>query len=125
LMISLWWLPIRLRQDFGISLRTLFWAVAWPLVWSAPYAVGLWWLAHSHKVWGWVGLAAETGTAALGFLVLSGLVILSPTDRALWRHRLSGLLQWRTDNEPPAHRPASADQSNGEPPAETAELMVE
>jgi O-antigen/teichoic acid export membrane protein len=86
--ISLWWLPILLRTVFGVSLRALFRAVAWPLVWGVPYAGALWWVSHAHQPWGWTGLIAEMGVAALGFLVVSGLVILSPTDRTLWRLRL-------------------------------------
>ena len=92
--ISLWWLPLLLRSVFGISLRALFRAVAWPLMWGVPYAGMLWWVAHVHQPWGWLGLLAEMGLAALGFLVVSGIVILSPTDRALWRLRLLGLLQF-------------------------------
>jgi O-antigen/teichoic acid export membrane protein len=86
--ISLWWLPIQLRAVFGVSLRALFRAVAWPLVWGVPYAGALWWVGHVHKPWGWPGLIAEMGVAALAFLVVSGIAILSPTDRALWRLRL-------------------------------------
>jgi hypothetical protein len=89
--ISLWWLPIQLRTVFGVSLRALFRAVAWPLVWGVPYAGALWWVGHVHKPWGWPGLIAEMGVAALAFLVVSGVAILSPTDRALWRLRLVGM----------------------------------
>jgi O-antigen/teichoic acid export membrane protein len=99
LTITLWWLPILIRRNFGVSLRALFWAVAWPLVWGTPYAAGLWWVAHSHHVWGWFGLAAEAGGAALAFLVLGGFVILSPAERALWRVRLANFLPKRA--EPP------------------------
>jgi O-antigen/teichoic acid export membrane protein len=103
LTISIWWLPALLRRVFGIAPRTLIGAVAWPLAWGLPYAAGLWWAAHVHQPWGWFGLLAEMGGAALAFLVLSSLVILSPTDRALWRMRLLGLLQlWenRTRSNP-------------------------
>jgi hypothetical protein len=67
-----------------------------------PYAVALWWIAHSHRVWGWFGLAAEAGGAALAFLVLGGLVILSPAERALWRVRLANFFPKRAES-PHAH----------------------
>jgi O-antigen/teichoic acid export membrane protein len=89
LTVTLWWLPILICRSFGISLRALFQAVAWPLAWGMPYAAGLWWVARSHHVWGWLGLAAEAGGAAVLFLVLGGLVILSPAERALWRVRMA------------------------------------
>jgi O-antigen/teichoic acid export membrane protein len=122
LAISVWWLPLLLRRDFGVSLRVLFWAVAWPLVWGLPYAVGLWWLAHSHRVWGWFGLAAEMSGAALVFLVLSGVFILSPAERALWRHRLASFLPQRSR---PGDPPRSLAGAGNEPPREPVPLVVQ
>lgn len=92
LTIDLWFMPLLLRKIFGVSLRALAGAVAIPLAWGLLYTSGLWWLAHMHRPWGWLGLAAETGLAALGFLALAWFVLLNPTDRELWRHRLAGLL---------------------------------
>lgn len=93
LAISLWWLPLLVRQEFGVPLRSLFWAVVRPLAWGLPFGVVLWLAARSHRPWGWPGLAAEMGGAALGFLAFGYAVILSPTDRALWRARLEGMLR--------------------------------
>lgn len=110
LTISLWYLPLLLRRYFGISLRALGWAIAWPLVWGVPYALGLWWVAHVHRPRGWAGLIAEMGGAALGFLAVSAVLILSPTDRALWRLRWSGFVQiWK---EAMGWRPGSPEQSD-------------
>jgi hypothetical protein len=95
LTISLWWLPLLVRQEFGVPLRSLFWAVARPLAWGLPFGVVLWWAARSHRPWGWPGLAAEMGGAALVFLAFGYAAILSPTDRALWRMRLEGMLRPR------------------------------
>jgi hypothetical protein len=87
-------------------------------VWGVPYALGLWWITHVHQPWGWPGLIAEMSLAALGFLVLSGAAILSPTDRALWRLRLLGLRQLmrggagRTPTPTPASVPSPAVESN-------------
>jgi O-antigen/teichoic acid export membrane protein len=83
LTVNLWWLPILICRSFRISMRALFQAVAWPLVWGVPYALGLWWIAHSHHVWGWIGLAAEAGGAAVAFLILGELL---PASRwTCWR----------------------------------------
>lgn len=90
--VNLWIMPLLLRQTFGVPLRALAAAVAAPLAWGALYTSGLWWLAHMHRPGGWLGLAAETGLAALGFLALAWFLLLNPTDRDLWRQRLSGLL---------------------------------
>jgi O-antigen/teichoic acid export membrane protein len=111
--VNLWWYPFLLRTEFGISVRALLWTVAWPLAWGLPYAAGLWWLAHSHRVWGWFGLAAETGSAALGFLILGSLVILSPAERALWHQRLAGLFPFLYRPRSAAKLPADAEQSDG------------
>jgi O-antigen/teichoic acid export membrane protein len=95
LAVYFWCLPVLLRRSFGIPLRALAGAVAWPLLWGVPFAAGLWWWAHAHRPWGWMGLAAEMGASALGFLALGSVVILSPTDRALWRLRLATLVRLR------------------------------
>jgi peptidoglycan biosynthesis protein MviN/MurJ (putative lipid II flippase) len=93
LAVNSWYLPTLLRRSFGVSPGTLVAAVGWPLAWGLPYATGLWWIAHAHRPWGWPGLIAEMSGAALGFLALSSVVILSSADRALWRLRLLGLLE--------------------------------
>ncbi|MEO6809238.1 MAG: hypothetical protein ABI353_09030 [Isosphaeraceae bacterium] len=92
LVVNLWAMPLLLRQTFGVSLRALASAVATPLAWGTLYTAGLWWLAHIHRPRGWLGLAAETGLAVLGFLALAWFILLNSTDRNLWRQRLTGLL---------------------------------
>jgi O-antigen/teichoic acid export membrane protein len=90
--VNVWVVPVLLRRSFGVSVRELTRAVGGPLAWGVPYGSALWWLASAHRPWGWLGLAAETGLSALGFLVLAWFVLLNPTDRDLWRRRLAGLL---------------------------------
>jgi O-antigen/teichoic acid export membrane protein len=101
LAVNLWCLPLLLRRVFGVALTKLAQALAVPLAWGLPYTALLWWWAHAHKPWGWVGLAAEMTLAALGFLALSAGVILSPTDRSLWRLRWAGLWPHRAESETP------------------------
>ena len=109
LAVNLWIMPLLLRQTFGVSLRALARAVATPLAWGVLYTSGLWWLANIHTPRGWLGLAAETGLAALGFLALAWFVLLNPTDRDLWRQRLSGLLPKRGRGREPSDPATSED----------------
>ena len=90
--ISLWWLPLLLRQVFGTSVRQLFKAVAKPLGVGIPYAVGVWWFARSHTPWGWLGLVSEMGLSAVLYLILAWLLVLNSGDRAAWINLLNGLL---------------------------------
>jgi O-antigen/teichoic acid export membrane protein len=94
LTVSLWALPALLRKLFGVEPLALLIAAGRPLAWGVPYAAGLWWLAHAHTPAGWPGLIAEMGVAALGFLGLAWLVVLSPEERIVWRERLGSLLGW-------------------------------
>ena len=93
--VHAWYLPVMLRRHFGISIRALAWAVAAPVLAGAPYAAGLWWLARDRPAPGWIGLAAEMGISALAFLAFSVAVLMDPTDRAIWRARLAGILHLR------------------------------
>ncbi len=89
LLAEFWYLPVMLRRTFGVAPAALIRAVAVPLAWGVPYAAGLWWIARNHRPWGWVGLAAEMGGAAVVFLGLGAYAILGPSDRARWRRRLA------------------------------------
>lgn len=95
LAIHTWYLPVMLRRHFGTPLRGLAWAVAAPLLVGVPYAAGLWWLVRGRPTPGWIWLAIEMGASASAFLAFSTAVLLDPTDRAIWRARLAGLLPFR------------------------------
>ncbi|MBX6314844.1 MAG: lipopolysaccharide biosynthesis protein, partial [Isosphaeraceae bacterium] len=99
---GLWGYAWELRRTFGVPLRSLAAAVLGPLAWGTPYAAGLWWLARTHRPWGYLGLAFEMGLAALGFLALAWAVVLGPDERALWRFRLAALVR-RGDRAPRSH----------------------
>jgi len=90
--VSLWWLPLLLRQVFGTSLRQLFFAVAKPLGVGIPYALVVYWFARSHTPWGWFGLTAEMGLTVLGYFAIAWCVVFSPTERSEWMSRLRVLL---------------------------------
>jgi O-antigen/teichoic acid export membrane protein len=101
LLVNGWCFPLLLRRVFGVAPGALARALAVPAAWGVPYVAGLWALTRAHRPWGWAGLAAEMSAAALGFLALGAVAILSPTDRDLWRRRLEAL--WRRDDGPSDH----------------------
>ncbi|CAN5881935.1 oligosaccharide flippase family protein [soil metagenome] len=82
-----------LHREFGIAPGRLIRAVLVPIAWGVPYVAALWWLAHVHEPPGWIALGAEMGLAGLSFLLLSGLLILKPEERAVWRDRIGRLLR--------------------------------
>ena len=93
--VNIWCFPVLLHRYYQVSIRELAWAVAAPLLVGVPYAAGLWWLALGRPAPGWIGLAAEMSGSAALFLAFSAAVLLDPTDRAIWRARLAGLLPHR------------------------------
>ena len=88
LCVQAWFVPLLLRRIFGVSCRSLLWAVTVPLLWGVPYAAFLSWLADSHTPPGWFGLLGEMGLASLLFLGFGVRVIFGPEDRQLWNQRL-------------------------------------
>ena len=90
--VSLWWLPLLLRQVFGTSLGQLFFAVAKPLGVGIPYAIAVYWFARNHTPWGWLGVAAEMGLTVLGYFAIAWCVVFSPTERSEWMSRFRVLL---------------------------------
>ncbi len=89
--LNLWVLPWHLRKTFGTSPALLARAVIVPLAWGVPYLGLLWIISSSHRPWGWPGLAAEMGLAALGFLGLALVVIFGTEEREAWIARLRGI----------------------------------
>jgi O-antigen/teichoic acid export membrane protein len=96
LSVSLWWLPLLLRREFQTELRTLFKAVAQPLLIGLPYGVGVWLVASSHQPVGWLGLGAELATCSLVYLLLWWRVGFSSEERHLWFARLRGFWPQRS-----------------------------
>jgi hypothetical protein len=92
LAVDFWFLPLRLREVFGVSLRLLGRAVAGPLLLGVVCSMALRWPVGSLPAPGWIGLAAEMGFAALLLLVVGGLVLLSRPERERWRLRLVGVV---------------------------------
>ncbi|WP_413171758.1 polysaccharide biosynthesis C-terminal domain-containing protein [Anabaena azotica] len=86
--VSLWQLPLLLREVFGTSLKQLFLAVAQPLAIGIPYGLAVWWIAKSHTPWNWLGLATEMGLTALIYLVIAWLLVLNKSERQQWINRL-------------------------------------
>ncbi|WP_334946257.1 lipopolysaccharide biosynthesis protein [Nostoc sp.] len=89
--ISSWCLPLLMQQVFGTSLKQLFLAVSQPLLVGIPYGFVVWWIARSHTPWGWLGLGVEIGLAALIYLVIAWLLVLTKSERYQWNYRLQTL----------------------------------
>jgi hypothetical protein len=86
--------PIALRRDFGIGPSRLLIAVARPLAWGLGFAVivaALTRNAGTSFPGGLIGLGAAMAATATAFLALSYAVVLSPSERDVWRGRLAGL----------------------------------
>jgi O-antigen/teichoic acid export membrane protein len=93
--VSLWQLPLLMREVFGTSLRQLFWAVAQPLAVGIPYGLVVWWIAKSHTPWGWLGIGAEMGLTALIYLAIAWLLVLNEYERKQWSDRFTMLFSMR------------------------------
>ncbi len=88
LVFSVWINSGLIRRTFGVPMRSMARSVAAPLAWGLPYTAALWWLSTSQRHVGFLGLAAQMGLAAVGFLGLSAAVLLTPDERSAWRSRL-------------------------------------
>jgi O-antigen/teichoic acid export membrane protein len=89
--VAAWFLPARLRSDFGTPLGPLAWAVAGPLIWGAASAPVLWLLARWHAPTTYPGLALGMGCSGLVSLALGAALLLTPDERRHWRQRLRSL----------------------------------
>src|SRR5204863_828056 len=91
LAVNLWWLPILLRERFGMSIRSLIESATRPLLIGVPYAAGVWWLAQRHPPRGWAWLVVSMLLTSAGYLAVWWLLLLSARERAVWRGRASAL----------------------------------
>ncbi len=86
---TMWVYFFILRREFGVRLRSIAVAILVPLAWGLPYIVAWRWFAHAQGRFGWLSLMAQMTVASLGFLALGVVAILSPSERAIWRSRVS------------------------------------
>jgi hypothetical protein len=93
--VSLWWVAVLLRRDFGIPLRPLALAVVKPVLLAVPYALGLVLIASLWPPSGWVALMIALGGSALGFLGLTWLFLFGSAERTVWRARVASVLALR------------------------------
>jgi O-antigen/teichoic acid export membrane protein len=92
LLVNAWAVPRVLQQIFELSPVVLWRTALGPLTWGLPYAALIWLLARVHTPLGWLGLAMEMGSAALGGLALWWTLSLNEDARIRWRYRLSNVL---------------------------------
>ena len=86
--VTVWFLPLQLRQTFGISARKLLAVVAKPVALGVPYVIGLWLFERNHAPTGWFELGGEMLASALLYLALAWLLVLTSTERDDWQKRI-------------------------------------
>jgi O-antigen/teichoic acid export membrane protein len=91
--VSLWYLPHKLHQVFGTSLRQLIPAVLIPIVLGLPYAGSLWFVAETNVPAGWVELGAHMGAASLVYLGAAWVFVLNRAQRTQLTQRLASILR--------------------------------
>ncbi len=100
LLVNSWALPRVLMKTFEISPWRLWQTALTPLTWGLLYTAILWLVARTHSPWGWFGLAAEMGSAALGGLALWWTLSLNEDGRNQWRHRCRSIIAfYRSDSD--------------------------
>ena len=87
--VTVWFIPWQLHKTFGISARQLVAAVAKPVTLGIPYVVALSLFERSHVPSGWFELGSEMLAAALVYLGLAWLLLLTPSDRQEWSNRIN------------------------------------
>jgi O-antigen/teichoic acid export membrane protein len=105
-LVSLPWVPLLLRRDFGLPRRRLAGALAGPLALGLPYAAILWQVAQLDPIrggtaWAWLALAAEVAGSSLLFLAMAWVLVYDAAERTFWLDRLRSLRRSR----PPAIEP--------------------
>ncbi len=98
--INLWWYPRLLQKIYSIPQSSLFGSLSKPLVTGLPYGGAVWWWAHSHTPWGWIGLSTEMAVTGLVYLGIAWLLVFNAEDREFMRYRF-GPRRWRLRSPPP------------------------
>jgi O-antigen/teichoic acid export membrane protein len=86
--VTLWWMALLLRREFGTPLRRLTVAVARPVLLALPCVLALRAVAEAAPPTGWLSLAVAGAGSALGYLALSWFLVLSREERRQWLDRV-------------------------------------
>ena len=84
LATHLWYVPRLLHRLFGTPVPDLARAVGIPLLSAYPYATIVWSVSRCHEPAGWLGLAAEMGTATIAYLAVAWGLIFTLEERQTW-----------------------------------------
>jgi O-antigen/teichoic acid export membrane protein len=87
--VTVWFIPWQLQKTFSIPAKQLVAAVTKPVALGIPYVIALWLFERSHGPSGWFELGAEMLAAALVYLGLAWLLLLTPSDRQEWSNRIN------------------------------------
>ncbi|GEM_PF-2527631 len=89
---EVWYNPYLFSRRYRVSLRALAATTLGSIALSAPWMVAVWMLAHRTRSMGWFELGFELGMMILLGALYSWLIILSSSDRALWKNRIGRLI---------------------------------
>ncbi|MBD2081727.1 lipopolysaccharide biosynthesis protein [Leptolyngbya sp. FACHB-17] len=85
--VYLWWIPCRMKQVFGTSVRALIGAIARPLLVALFYLPGAIWFAQTYPPDGWLTLGFSMSAIAITFLGIAWLSLLNSEERSEWSQR--------------------------------------
>lgn len=85
-----WYCPLLFSRHYGVPFRRIIRVLVLGIAAGLPWAATLWFVARQFEITTRTGLFSHLALAGLATVAYSWLVVLSPTDRALWRARLLG-----------------------------------
>ena len=84
-----WYCPLLFSRHYGVPMRRIALVLSEGLARGLPWAVALWYLARTLEIETRPELFVHLAAAGLASVAYSWVMVLSPTDRDLWRARLS------------------------------------
>jgi O-antigen/teichoic acid export membrane protein len=86
--VQMIWLPLLVRATFGIPITRLLTSITAPLAIAIPVAALCAWISIQFPPRTWLTLALAMATAALAYLALAWITLLSERQKSLWINRV-------------------------------------
>ncbi len=87
-LVTFWATPWFLKNHFGISTIKLYSGIFKPIAILLPFILITWKISKMQQSLGWVELMTELVFSMLLLTTLSWILIITPHERSLWKHRL-------------------------------------